>query len=45
MQHSAEFLQKISSMTLRYETERELQIKNFWSTLDYAAQRRIDFAA
>jgi hypothetical protein len=32
MQHGAEFLQKISSLTPRYATHREIQFNIFWST-------------
>jgi hypothetical protein len=44
MPHSAEFLQKISSPTPRYATQREIQFKIFWSTPCYAAQRGVDSA-
>jgi hypothetical protein len=37
MRHCVEFLQKISSPTLRYATQHEIQFKIFWSTPRYAA--------
>jgi hypothetical protein len=44
MQHSAEFLQqqKISSTTPRYATQREIQVKIFWSTLRNAALSKVE---
>jgi hypothetical protein len=42
MRHSKEFLEKISSSTPRYATQREIQFKIFWSTPRYAAQREVD---
>jgi hypothetical protein len=42
MPHSAGFLQKISLPTPCYATQREIQLKVFWSTPCYAAQRRVD---
>jgi hypothetical protein len=37
MRQSAEFLQKVSTTTLRYATQREIQVEIFWPTLRYAA--------
>jgi hypothetical protein len=42
MQQSTEFLQKNLSLTPRYETQREIQVKIFWSTLRYVTQRGVD---
>jgi hypothetical protein len=37
MRHGVEFLQKISSLTPRYATQREIQLENFWSSPRFAA--------